>query len=138
MTEPAASVLGAATALDWAIAVLLVVGAGFALVGSLGLARLGDFYRRLHGPTKATTLGVGAVLLASSLFFSALQGVPSLREVLVVVFLFVTAPVSAQLLVKSALAGDDSAPQPPAGPSPDASPALGAAPAGTRDTPDNP
>jgi multicomponent K+:H+ antiporter subunit G len=107
LTEPAA------TALDWAIAVLLVAGASFALVGSLGLAKLGDFYRRLHGPTKATTLGVGAILLASSLFFSVLQGTPSLHELLVVLFLFVTAPVSAQLLVKSALVDDARAPRPP-------------------------
>lgn len=146
MTETVTRMLGAASALDWAIAVLLLGGAGFALVGSLGLARLGDFYRRLHGPTKATTLGVGAVLLASSLFFSALQGVPSLREVLVVVFLFVTAPVSAQLLVKSALADDAAAPRPPAGPppAPDAPPMPGASPMpgaprpGTTDTPENP
>lgn len=113
MTEPATDLVAAAGALDWVIAALLVAGAGFALVGSLGLAKLGDFYRRLHGPTKATTLGVGAVLVASSLFFGALQGSPSLRELLVVVFLFVTAPVSAQLLVKSALDSDANAPAPP-------------------------
>jgi multicomponent K+:H+ antiporter subunit G len=107
LTEPAA------TALDWAIAALLVTGAAFALVGSLGLAKLGDFYRRLHGPTKATTLGVGAILCASSLFFSALQHAPSLHELLVALFLFVTAPVSAQLLVKSSLADDADAPRPP-------------------------
>jgi multicomponent K+:H+ antiporter subunit G len=105
----------ATSALDWAIAALLITGAGFALIGSLGLAKLSDFYRRLHGPTKATTLGVGAILIASSLFFSALQGAPSLHELLVVVFLFVTAPVSAQLLVKSSLVEDADAPQPPTG-----------------------
>jgi multicomponent K+:H+ antiporter subunit G len=110
LTEPAA------TLLDWAIAALLVAGAAFALIGSLGLAKLGDFYRRLHGPTKATTLGVGAVLLASSLAFSALQAAPSLRELLVAVFLFATAPVGAQLLAKSALAEDAAAPKPPSTP----------------------
>jgi len=104
----------AASPLDWVIAALLVAGSLFALVGSLGLAKLGDFYRRLHGPTKATTLGVGSLLVASSLFF-AHGGVPSLRELLVVVFLFVTAPVSAQLLVKSALAEGPDAPRPPKG-----------------------
>jgi multicomponent K+:H+ antiporter subunit G len=98
---------------DALVAALLVGGAGFALVGSIGLLRFGDFYRRLHGPTKATTLGVGAVLLASSLFFSFASGTPSLREILVLVFLFVTAPVGAQALVKSALAEDAAAPAPP-------------------------
>lgn len=105
----------AASPLDWVIAALLVAGSLFALVGSLGLAKLGDFYRRLHGPAKATTLGVGSLLLASSLFF-AHDGVPRLRDLLVVLFLFITAPVSAQLLAKSALAADPDAPQPPSRP----------------------
>ncbi len=116
MTDPATSLLAAAGALDWLVAFLLLAGATFALIGSLGLAKLGDFYRRLHGPTKATTLGVGAVLVASSLYFGAVQGAPSLRELLVVLFLFVTAPVSAQLLVKSALVDDPGAPTPPGPP----------------------
>ena len=44
------------------VSVLLLAGAGFALVGSIGLARLPDFFMRLHAPTKATTLGVGAMM----------------------------------------------------------------------------
>lgn len=52
-----------------AIAALIVLGALFVLLGSIGLARLPDFLTRLHGPTKATTLGVGALLLASAIFF---------------------------------------------------------------------
>lgn len=86
-----------------AVSVLIVVGAAFTFIGSLGLARLGDFYTRLHGPTKATTLGVGALLIASVIYFSTRGGGPSLHEVLVTVFLFITAPVSAHLLAKAAL-----------------------------------
>ncbi len=91
------------TVADFVIALLLLVGAVFAFIGSLGLARLSDFYRRLHGPTKATTLGVGGVLIASAIHFSI--GAPglSLHELLVSAFLFLTAPVSAHLLVKAAL-----------------------------------
>ena len=47
------------------VAALLVVGGIFTLVGAIGLLRFPDFYMRLHAPTKATTLGVGGVLLAS-------------------------------------------------------------------------
>jgi multicomponent K+:H+ antiporter subunit G len=90
-----------------AVAVLLVVGAAFALVGSWGLAKLGDFYKRLHGPSKATTLGVGCVLIASGLAF-AVVGQGSLHELLITLFLLVTAPVSAHLLVKAALRHDPS------------------------------
>ncbi|HEX6307641.1 MAG TPA: Na+/H+ antiporter subunit G [Longimicrobiales bacterium] len=80
----------------------LIAGAGFALIGSIGLARLPDFFSRLHGPTKSTTLGVGSMLIASAVHFSTGPGT-SLHEVLVTVFLFLTAPVSAHLLCKAAL-----------------------------------
>lgn len=84
------------------VSLFLVVGAFFALVGSIGLVRLPDFYSRLHGPTKSTTLGVGSMLTASAVHFSA-GGVPSLHEILVLLFLFMTAPVSAHLLAKAAI-----------------------------------
>lgn len=85
------------------VSLFLLIGAGFALIGSLGLVRWPDFFMRLHGPTKATTLGVGGMLIASSLHFShRLDGI-SLHEVLITLFLFVTAPVSAHLLAKTAL-----------------------------------
>jgi multicomponent K+:H+ antiporter subunit G len=90
------------------ISALAIVGASFALVGSWGLAKLSDFARRLHGPTKATTLGVGCLLLASMLWFG-LTTQPSLHELLIAGFLFLTAPVSAQLLIKAALQLDSHA-----------------------------
>ncbi|HRI17337.1 MAG TPA: Na+/H+ antiporter subunit G [Burkholderiaceae bacterium] len=100
---------------DVLISALLVAGACFALVGSWGLARLSDFYKRVHGPTKTVTLGVGCVLIASGLWF-ALRGSFSMHELLIALFLFITAPVAAQMMVKAALALDPSArpPRPPA------------------------
>lgn len=89
--------------LDWILAILVLIGASFTLVGSIGLYKLPDFYMRLHGPTKATTLGVGAILIASVLYFSFTTEAISLHEILVTVFLFITAPVSAHLMAKSAL-----------------------------------
>jgi multicomponent K+:H+ antiporter subunit G len=97
---------------DVAAALLLLVGAAFALVGSWGLARLGDFGKRLHGPTKATTLGVGCVLVASMLTFAA-RGAPVAHELLVTLFLFLTAPVSAHLLLRAALFLDPTLRPPP-------------------------
>jgi multicomponent K+:H+ antiporter subunit G len=98
---------------DALVAALLVTGAAFALVGSIGLARLSDFYRRLHAPTKSTTLGVGGVLVASALHFSFELGHPSLHEFLITVFVLLTAPISAHLLVKAALHLDRTRPPPP-------------------------
>ena len=89
--------------LDLALSLLVLTGATLTLIGSLGLVRLPDFYTRLHGPTKATTLGVGSLLLAAALYFSTRGAGFSLHEVLVTLFLFITAPVSAHLLAKAAL-----------------------------------
>jgi multicomponent K+:H+ antiporter subunit G len=89
--------------LDFVLSFLILTGAVFTFIGSLGLARLRDFYTRLHGPTKATTLGVGSLLVASALYFSTRGEGVSLHEVLVTLFLFITAPVSAHLLAKAAL-----------------------------------
>jgi multicomponent K+:H+ antiporter subunit G len=92
--------------LHWAwqalIALLLAVGGLFALVGAVGLVRFKDFYMRLHAPTKATTLGVGGVLLGSLAAHWAL-GEWQPHELLITLFLFITAPVSANLLAKAAL-----------------------------------
>jgi multicomponent K+:H+ antiporter subunit G len=89
--------------LDILLSLFILTGAAFTFIGSLGLARLPDFYTRLHGPTKATTLGVGSLLIASSVYFSTRSEGISLHEVLVTLFLFITAPASAHLLSKAAL-----------------------------------
>lgn len=85
------------------VAALIVIGSVFTLIGSFGLARLPDFYARLHGPTKATTLGSGALIVASILHFASPDGLVNLPEVLVLFFLFLTAPVSAHLVSRAAL-----------------------------------
>lgn len=83
-------------------ALLLLVGAAFLFVGALGMVRFRDFFMRLHAPTKASTLGLGGVLLGS-LLIHALRGQWSIHEVLISFFIFLTAPVSANLLAKAAL-----------------------------------
>lgn len=93
-------------ALEYLVGLLLLSGGFFALVGALGLAKLSDVFLRLHGPTKASTLGVGGVLLATMLW-QAMQGEPSFRELLITLFLFLTAPVSAHMMAKAALSLDD-------------------------------
>jgi len=88
---------------DALIATLLVVGALATLLGAYGLARFSQFYLRVHAPTKATTLGVGGVLLASAIWFGVRGGTFLPRELLITLFVFLTAPVSAHLLIKAAL-----------------------------------
>jgi multicomponent K+:H+ antiporter subunit G len=83
--------------------VFLIVGAVFVLIGSLGLAKLPDFYTRLHAPTKATTLGMGCLLIASVILVTYQQGYLSVHELLITLFLLITAPVTAHMLAKTAM-----------------------------------
>ena len=85
---------------DLLVSALLVLGGVFALVGSWGLVRLPSLMERLHGPTKATTLGLGGMLVASVVWFQLGQGEWTTHELLVSVFLFVTAPISANMIAK--------------------------------------
>ncbi|ALJ29613.1 MULTISPECIES: Na+/H+ antiporter subunit G [Stenotrophomonas] len=107
------------TFLQILLSLLLLAGCFFILVGALGLVRLSDFFKRLHAPTKASTLGVGCVLVCSVAYHIFLGEDPQPRELLITVFLFITAPVSAHMMAKAALSlmmesrpevpGDDSA-----------------------------
>ena len=81
----------------------LILGAVFLLVGSIGLFRLPDFYMRLHGPTKASTLGIGAILIASIVFFSLKGSSIRIKEFLIILFIFLSAPITANMLAKAAL-----------------------------------
>ena len=85
------------------ISALLVIGGFFGLVGSFGLVKLPDPMTRLHAPTKAATLGVGAVLIASMIYFAAFRDSLTLHELMITLFIFLTAPISAHFLAKANL-----------------------------------
>ncbi|RJF69927.1 monovalent cation/H(+) antiporter subunit G [Rhodopseudomonas palustris] len=104
----------------WAVALLLLLGAGITLVGSLGLLRLDGFYQRAHAPTLGTSLGTALICGASMLCFSMLEARPLLHEVLILGFVTITTPVTLMLLTRAALfrdtaEGRDGVPPPPAG-----------------------
>lgn len=76
-------------------------GAGLVAIAGLGLLRLPDLYTRMHAVTKATTLGLALLLLASALE-AWRGGVFPMAELLVVVFVFLTNPVGVHLLARAA------------------------------------
>lgn len=84
-------------------ALLLVCGGLLTLVGSLGLLRLKSFYARIHAPTMGNTLGAGCVLVASMLTSSALAERLVIHELLITVFILLTSPVTAMLLMRAAI-----------------------------------
>lgn len=89
--------------LELLISLLIIAGSIFIFVGSLGLIRLPSLLTRLHAPTKATTLGIGGILVASMFFFWGFEGTLSVHEVLISVFLFLTAPITAHFIAKAHL-----------------------------------
>jgi multicomponent K+:H+ antiporter subunit G len=89
-----------------AASILIFVGAGVALIGSLGLLRLKTFYERVHAPTLGTTLGTACIASASMIIFTALQSRPVLHELLIVVFVTLTTPVTLMILVRAAVFRD--------------------------------
>lgn len=86
--------------LEYSIAALLVIAGFFGLVGSFGLLKLPDQMTRLHAPTKATTLGVGGVLIASMLYFYGVEGTLSFHELMITLFLFLAAPITAFFIAR--------------------------------------
>ena len=87
-------------------ALLVLGGAFFAFVGTLGLFRLRTFYERVHPPTMGATLGTALVLAGSMVYFSALESRPVIHELLIGALMLVTTPVTYVLLVRAALQRD--------------------------------
>lgn len=88
------------------VAVFVLAGAAITLTGSIGLLRLPSFYARVHAPTLGATLGAGAILVASMIGFTVLEGRPVVHEVLIAAFLTITTPVTLMLLARAALYRD--------------------------------
>lgn len=88
------------------VALLLCAGGILTLTGTVGLLRLPHFYARMHGPALGNTMGVACVLLASVLAFSVLEHRVVVQEILIAVFLLMTSPVTAMLLMRAAMFED--------------------------------
>lgn len=88
------------------VVIFLLLGGVIIFVGALGLLRLPNFYQRIHGPAVSITLGAGSILIASMLFFSGLQSRPVIHELLITLFILMTAPVTAMLIMRAAVYRD--------------------------------
>lgn len=88
------------------VAILVASSALLALVGSIGLLRLKDFYSRLHAPTLGTTLGLFLMVVATIVcFVLAVDRVP-VQVILIGALVSVTTPVTLTLLARAAVERD--------------------------------
>lgn len=81
------------------VAVGVVTGSMFGLLAALGLVRFPDLYTRLHAASKAGVVGAGFILLALAL--ASLDAAVILRSIIAILFLLLTAPISAHLLARA-------------------------------------
>ena len=88
---------------ELAVAVLLLISAALALASAWGLARLGDFFSRMHVPALTATLGVWCVSVAAVLYFSALEGRLELRYWVIALLMSITVPITTVLLARAGL-----------------------------------
>lgn len=88
------------------VSLLLILGASIVLIGALGLLRLRTFYQRIHGPAITITLGAGCILLASMAYFTVTQARLVIHEVIIAIFLLMTAPVVSMLIMRAAVYRD--------------------------------
>lgn len=84
-------------------ALFVVLGAAFAAIGSFGLARIPNFFRRIHTPTLGATLGVWSITLANIVYFSAQGHSLFLHALLIALFVALTAPITTIFLMRAAL-----------------------------------
>ncbi|WBU56465.1 Na+/H+ antiporter subunit G [Paracoccus sediminicola] len=83
------------------VSALLIISGIFGFVGSYGLVKLPEPMTRLHAPTKAATLGVGAVLMASVVYFAWFGGRVTWHELMITLFSFLTAPITGLMIAKA-------------------------------------
>ena len=94
--------MSAITVIEIVVVVLVMTGTVMSLISSLGIIRLPDVYNRAHASTKSATLGILCILSGAFLYFFFTHGVSSIRLLLGIVFVFLTAPVAGHLIIRSA------------------------------------
>lgn len=89
--------------LEVLVAALVLLGAGLALLGSLGLLRLPTFFERVHTPSIIATMGCWCIVHGTVLYFSVDDGELALHAILIAVFVAITVPVTTIFLMRAAL-----------------------------------
>ncbi|MFN3326638.1 MAG: monovalent cation/H(+) antiporter subunit G [Bryobacteraceae bacterium] len=70
------------------------------LLSTIGVMRMPDLFTRLQATTKATTVGIGAIMLAVALHFHAWGA--SLRAAMILLLFALTTPVAAHVIARAA------------------------------------
>ncbi len=86
-------------------AAIIFIGSLFLLLAAIGLIKMPDIYMRMSSTTKGMTFGVGLILIGVSIYFGRLEVMS--RAFVIILFLFLTAPVAAHLIGRAAYMNDN-------------------------------
>lgn len=87
--------------IEWIGAILILIGSIISVISAIGIIRFPDIYTRAHAATKTTTLAVLLTLFGAFLYFWLKDAFISVRLILGIVFVFLTAPVSGHLILRA-------------------------------------
>ena len=89
------------TTIEIIVSIFVLIGVFFTLLSAIGVLRLPDVYSRVHAAGKSSTFGVISLMIAAFLYFIP-EGIVNVKILLAIVFVFMTAPLSALMLNRSA------------------------------------
>lgn len=87
---------------EFAGALLIFIGSLMSVISAIGIIRFPDVYTRAHAATKTAALAALLTLVGTLIYFVFRDSFFSVRLLLAIVFIFITAPVSGHLILRSA------------------------------------
>jgi multicomponent Na+:H+ antiporter subunit G len=80
-------------------AILWLAGAAFALLAAVGVLRMPDVFTRMQASTKASTLGLGCLLIGAALQLGDVESL--IRVVCIGAFIVLTTSVAAHVIARA-------------------------------------
>lgn len=87
---------------EYVAALFILLGSIIAFISAIGILKFPDVYTRAHAATKSATLAVLLTLSGAFIYFWITEGYLSVRLLLGIVFIFITAPVAGHLIIRAA------------------------------------
>ena len=87
---------------EFLAALLILIGGIISVISACGIIRFPDVYSRSHAATKSSTLAVLLTLLGAFLYLWVTESLISVRLLLGILFVFLTAPVAGHLIIRAA------------------------------------
>lgn len=86
--------------MEWISAAFWLAGATFALLAAVGVLRMPDLFTRMQAASKASTLGLGCLLIGTAIELGDSASVA--RAVSIAAFVMLTSPVAAHAVARAA------------------------------------